>query len=194
MMIMMKEFHPKDKGCLLVRHLKRSRLSGLIDGKAEHPTLWLRSLWWREELKHEAPSSLDQGHPCLLPATSGVQSIPCHQTDQTLPFTFNNCLCASALPLPAKKGPGPKLDLVTAGPVEEVEGLALGDPLEGEPPEEGSLLVHGSSGFQLLVAVVTEVPIIAMSLLFLLVFTIFRSIWDFLPIVNVGHRMGFDVL
>ena len=75
--------------------------------------------------------------------------------------------------------------------MEEVEGLALGDSLEGESPEEGSLLVHRSWLFQLLVAVVTEVPIDPKPL-FLLVFTGFCTVSYIFPIF--GHRVGFYVL
>merc|ERR1719228_662511 len=96
-LMMVSAVHSKHKGGLLVRHLEGGCLPCLVDCNAEHPGLRLRRLWGREELEHEATGRLDQGHPALLPAARGVQPIPCHQTDQTLPFAFHNCLRASAL-------------------------------------------------------------------------------------------------
>ena len=87
---------------------------------------------------------------------------------------------------------GEPLYLITASPVEEVQRLALCDPLEREPPEEGSLL-QSSTLLQLRVTVVTEVPIAE---LLLLAFPFCCSIGgDFLPqSPNVNHRVGLDMI
>ena len=86
---------------------------------------------------------------------------------------------------------GEPLYLITASPVEEVQRLALCDPLEREPPEEGSLL-QSSTLLQLRVTVVTEVPVAE---LLLFAFPFRCSIGDFLPqSPNVNHRVGLDMI
>ena len=91
----------------------------------------------------------------------------------------------------SKRVDGEPLYLITASPVEEVQRLALGDPLEREPPEEGSLL-QSSTLLQLRITVVTEVPVAE---LLLLAFPFCCSIGDFLPqSPNVNHRVGLDMI
>ena len=91
----------------------------------------------------------------------------------------------------SKRVDGEPLYLITASPVEEVQRLALGDPLEGEPPEEGSLL-QSSTLLQLRITVVTEVPVAE---LLLLAFPFCCSIGDFLPqSPNINHRVGLDMI
>ena len=86
---------------------------------------------------------------------------------------------------------GEPLYLITASPVEEVQRLALCDPLEREPPEEGPLL-QSSTLLQFRITVVTEVPIAE---LLLLAFPFRCSIGDFLPqSPNVNHRVGLDMI
>ena len=90
----------------------------------------------------------------------------------------------------SKRVDGEPLYLITASPVEEVQRLALGDPLEREPPEEGSLL-QSSTLLQVRITVVTKVPIAQL----LLAFPFCCSIGHFLPqSPNVNHRVGLDMI
>ena len=144
-----------------------------------------------------------------------------NQADHALSLALHDRLCAPSLPLLAPEQPpwtqfqlmmiiikiriiiimmilvmsqrvdGEPLYLITASPVEEVQRLALCDPLEREPPEEGPLL-QSSTLLQFRITVVTEVSV---AKLLLVTFPFRCSIGDFLPqSPNVNHRMGLDMI